>query len=862
MDESARILEYPAQPTDDESNAKVVANFSRIEAIKAKHIYVYVVDIRNMDALASDPQEGEEAGKVTDVHVRKSVFERAVSLNSAALDSRPLVFDGQDYAYSAKAAHRKGWGKDASSDSLTLSVDHSLDNVACRMHVTLRKQRRYETKLLYKYCDGDRSVAETYVQGMLFALDSIVRSLALPDTVCVDGRQLCARNAVATKADLGADLYWEYKYTVRPGRGLLSVNIGQRVVPLVNKKTAEALARAYFAPALAGGGSLDRALGDKDWRDFDAVARGLQVRVDGATRNACTYRVVGVSKEPACQLTMGGMPLASYYREHFGLDSARIGEKLPCLLTADGPPIPLALAAIDGRHVMEPMARWQRTHMMALGYLAPTDRHRVLTWGANALANGTGPAADIFGVRVSAELLAVEAQVLRPPQLLMSGKKPVDVSPTSGKWDAPHVSDGKRLASWAVLVLGCSKQAMPEPLVRAFVAQLVKVGQDRGIDMRNTSPPIKYAAASSEHAVAEAASLARTSSGEEAQLVLCILPRYSVRLYGELKRVALTLVGVQTQCVVAGHVRAHTPTLLSMVALKINVKLGGSTVALAANDSVAALNDKEPTLVISADVSHTTEAQCMSVAAIVGSLDLQALRFQGTVVQHPKRMEYIENFDVIVRQCLRLFYRSSGKKPTRIVYYRDGVNDSQMRCVKDLELRAIYHGCALIHPDYRPSVTMVLARKRHSARFIIPGKTYENPVPGTMVSQLIPSPTIFSFYLCAHQPEIGVLRPTCYYVLHDDAAFAPHTLRSLTYNLCYTYPIICRSATMPAPLYYAHRLSGKGRLLLNRSFDDLPFFDKVLQNTKQVKKKKTQAKSDPPHLVSVHRNVQDSMYFM
>ncbi|KAJ1896648.1 hypothetical protein LPJ81_004697, partial [Coemansia sp. IMI 209127] len=844
MDESARILEYPAQPTDDESNTKVVANFSRIEAIKAKHIYVYVVDVRNMDALASDQQEGEEAGKVTDVHVRKNVFEKAVSLNGDALDSRPLVFDGQDYAYSAKAAHKKGW--DASTDSLTLSVDHSLDSVVCRMHVTLRKQRRYETKLLYKYCDGDRSVSETYVQGMLFALDSIVRSLALPDTVCVDGRQLCARNAVATKGDLGADLYWEYKYTVRPGRGLLSVNIGQRMVPLVNKTTVEALARAYFSPALAGGGSLDKVLGDKDWRDFDAVARGLQVRVNGATRNACTYRVVGVSKEFARQLTVGGAPLASYYREHFGLDTVKIDEKLPCLLTADGPPISLALAAIDGKHVMEPMARWQRTLVVSLGYLAPAARHRVLTWGANALANGTGPAADIFGIRISAELLTVDAQVLRPPQLLMSSQKPVDVSPTSGKWDIPHVSDGKRLTSWAVLVLGCSKQAMPEPLVRAFVAQLVKIGQDRGIDMRNTNPPIKYAAASSEHAVVEAASLARTSSGSEAQMILCILPRYSVRLYGELKRVALTLVGVQTQCVVAGHVRAHTPTLLAMVALKINVKLGGSTVSLADHDSVASLNDKEPTLVISADVSHTTESQCMSVAAIVSSLDLNASRFQGTVVQHPKRMEYIENFDVI---------------PTRIVYYRDGVNDSQMRCVKDLELRAIYHGCALIHPDYRPLVTMVLARKRHSARFIVPGKTYGNPVPGTMVSQLIPSPTVFSFYLCAHQTEIGISRPTCFYVLHDDAAFTPHTLRSLTYNLCYTYPIICRSATMPAPLYYAHKLSGKGRLLLNRSFDDLPFFNKALHNTKKENKNKSHAKSDPPHLVSVHRNIQDSMYF-
>ncbi|KAJ1664245.1 hypothetical protein EV178_004291 [Coemansia sp. RSA 1646] len=832
-----------------------------------------------MDAVSSDePSEEENANKVTNIQIRKKVFERAVSLNDSSWTSKPLIFDGQDYAYSAKSVH-KHWPESSTTLSVTQSFDAGNTNDAllpCLFHVTLRVQRRYDVKLLDKYCDGDNSVAEAYVQGMLYALDSIVRGCKLPDMVSVGSRQLCARNAVVPKtSDLGADLYWEYKYTVRPGRGALFVNIGQRMVPVINRKTVEALAQAYFAPILAklaDGASLASGVTEKDWRDFEAVARDLHVCVLGSTHPNLVYRVIGISKERADQMTMDGTSLALYFQEHHGVDQSQFNGRLPCLLTADnGPPIPLALGAIHQHQIMEPMARWQRATVLSLGYLAPTDRHRVLSWGAQALASSSSPALDVFGIRISPELIHIDAQLLKQPKLLMcssksTSKAAVDVSSRNGKWKIEHVVDGRQLTSWTVLILGCSKQAMPAPLVQAFVAQLVKVSQDIGIDVRNTGPPIKYASLSSsiEQTVAEAAELAHAHAGSKAQLVLCILPRYTVRMYGELKRVALTLVGVQTQCIVAAHVRAHNPKLLSMVALKINVKLGGTTSELSAPDSIHSLNDQQPTLVISADVSHTTESQCMSVAAILGSVDMQASRFQGIVVQHPKRMEYIENFDILVRQCLRIFYKSTGQKPKRILYYRDGVNDSQMRAVKDLELCAIYSGCRLVDPEYRPSVTMVLARKRHNARFIIQddaNDAFGNCLPGTMVGQDVTSPVVFSFYLVSHQPELGVSRPTCYYVLHDDTGFTPQALRTLTYNMCYTYPIICRSATMPAALYYAHRLSGKGRLQLNRRFDDLPFFDKENDHKKHGKKKNSK-KVESLHLVPVHRNIQDSMYFM
>ncbi|KAJ2662235.1 hypothetical protein IWW48_001975 [Coemansia sp. RSA 1200] len=912
----ADLLAFPPQPSNESDSeydgrsaaeqsaaVEVVSNFIRIEQIKAKHIYVYTVDIRNMDETQQQQQQEQQQSEdgnhqdqsarptgvaVTDSQVRKQVFERAVGRNNGTeepVDARGVVFGGQDYAYSAKALH-KAWAKDPLAPSITLGVTHVYepedptvggDLVPCRFHVTLQKQRRYDVKLLLRYCHGDSSVGDAYVQGALYALDSIVRGCELPGTIPIDGeggagRQLsAAAHPAACDSELpGVSLHWEYKYTVRAGRGGLLVNVAQRLVPVIVSRTVADLARDFFAPTLrtsAADGSL-ASLGEREWREFEATAKNLRVSAKGSAGCAC--RVVGMSTASADQTAGDRRP--------------------PCLLlkAADGSvcaPVSLEMAEVRGTQVLRPMARWQRARMLALGYLTPTQRQQVTAHGARALGSAQSRALDIFGIRIGVELARVDALVLRPPQLLMKKNKDGDPARVvcnepprdSGKWELATrcAVDARALASWSIVVLGCSKLTMPPPLVQAFTMQLVRACCDIGMDVRNTQPSVTYAmishAGGIEQALAE--SVASPAAASSAQLVVCVLPSRSVRVYGELKRVALTVLGVQTQCVVAEHVRAHSPRLMAMVALKINVKLGGATAELAKRDGPDGLGDDGATLVIAADVCHTTETQRMSVAAVVGSVDSQARRFQGIVVQHPARMELIENFDVLVRQCVRLFYKATGIKPRRILYYRDGVSDSQLRAVKDLEVRAIYRGCRLIDPDYRPAVTVVLARKRHSTRFVVeakkdgvvePSAEFANCLAGTVVSHTVCSPVVSSFYLAAHQPDLGVTRPTCYLVLHDDSAFAPHVLRALTYNLCYTYPIVCRSATMPAALYYAHRLSGKGRLQLSSRFDELSYFHTKTQSSTTSKNKKPRNNTSlpPPHLVPVHKNIQDSMYFM
>lgn len=67
---------------------------------------------------------------------------------------------------------------------------------------------------------------------------------------------------------------------------------------------------------------------------------------------------------------------------------------------------------------------------------------------------------------------------------------------------------------------------------------------------------------------------------------------------------------------------------------------------------------------------------------VVGSMDAHPSRYCATVrVQRP-RQEIIEDLSYMVRELLIQFYKSTRFKPTRIIFYRDGVPEGQLPQVR------------------------------------------------------------------------------------------------------------------------------------------------------------------------------------
>ena len=118
--------------------------------------------------------------------------------------------------------------------------------------------------------------------------------------------------------------------------------------------------------------------------------------------------------------------------------------------------------------------------------------------------------------------------------------------------------------------------------------------------------------------------------------------------------------------------------------------------------------------------------------------------------------EIINDLAEIVKELLIEFYRANRKlKPTKIIFYRDGVSEGQFDQVLAHEVRAVQQACIMLEKDYRPRITFVVVQKRHHTRLFCENQRDEvgkarNVPPGTTVDSGITHPYEFDFYLCSH----------------------------------------------------------------------------------------------------------------
>lgn len=145
---------------------------------------------------------------------------------------------------------------------------------------------------------------------------------------------------------------------------------------------------------------------------------------------------------------------------------------------------------------------------------------------------------------------------------------------------------------------------------------------------------------------------------------------------------------------------------------------------------------------------------------------------------------------------------TSDRLPKAILFYRDGVSESQFGMVRHEELSQIREGCsdaeallrkgkkALITksvPKWVPKITLIVVIKRHHARFYPAGwvseegrtdkKTVHNLPCGTVADTVVVTPNHWSFYLQSHYSGLGTARSALYVVLEDTADYKPRDLQ-------------------------------------------------------------------------------------
>ncbi|KAJ1971850.1 hypothetical protein H4R33_007142, partial [Dimargaris cristalligena] len=567
-------------------------------------------------------------------------------------------------------------------------------------------------------------------------------------------------------------------------------------------------------------------LREADWRKLHKWAKGLPITVSHRS-DGRTFKVKGITSRGADRTmfklrqddnTEIDMSVANYFTKNLNV---RLNyPELPCVELKRGVMLPLEICQVaSGHRYRRKLDENQTAEMIKFTCVKPSDRFNRIRKNAEQLLRfEANPYLKAFGIKVGRELLTVAGRVLPPPTVIYgaTSREPT-IRPRDGSWNMrdKRLVMGADLPSYGILVLDRQSEQNSR-MVLDFMQQFNNNLRNMGIRVPSGRPQIEFG-----HPMQDMGSNLRKAwdSGRKAfgalpKIIYVVLGSTAAVIYGEVKRISDTQMGAPTQCMQIKHLRRPNIQYMANVALKVNVKLGGVNSYLEPRDTPFLA--REPTMVIGADVTHpgpgnTTDP---SIAAVICSMDSRMTKFKSQVSPLPPRTEIIANLEGTMAQMFQAFRNQTTQLPRRILFYRDGVSESQFQTVLTHELGAIKKAAASFYKNSVP-VTFVTCQKRHHIRFM-PAQANRadrsgNCPAGTVVDRDITHPKEFDFFLQAHGGLQGTSRPTHYTVLHDENKFTADSLQVLTNQMCYLFPRCTRSVSLCPPAYFADLLAFRAR---------------------------------------------------
>ncbi|KAJ2364636.1 hypothetical protein IW150_006425 [Coemansia sp. RSA 2607] len=682
----------------------------------------------------------------------------------------------------------------------------------------------------------------------------------------------------------GLELWRGFSFSFRPGIDHLYLNVNTAVTAmytpgglldsicsLLNVRDVNAL-RGRISPNAAHQiGSFLRGL------TMYMRHRGIQGKRKVAVKGLTKVALDKESFEWVDPNKPNGQPekitIAEYFRKRYGVTLHY--PFLPGLIGRKNSVFPIELCEVsDNQRFRGKLDDKQTADMVKFACQRPNQNMERITDILRDLNLGREATVNAFGIQLPTELSKVDARVLPAPTIFYGQNSRLpSFTPDGGAWnmrDKCVCKPGIPLRYWAVMILA-DRRTVPENKAQAFVTTLVNMCNRSGYRIDTPHPPIVYsnlnANISSE--MQKVFNEIRHPPNELPQLILVVLPSTNTQLYQTVKNCAYTTLGIQTQCMQAKHMhKPNNDQYCANLCLKINVKLGGVNQILPEPVMQEMLIGK-PTMFLGCDVTHPApgEQGKPSIASVVGSTDYMGTRYAATLIQLQSREELVSKLQEAIVRHLKLFYKYTKSKPQRIIFYRDGVSETQFAQVRDRELLDIQRACASLEREYAPSITFLAVLKRHNTRFFPMGRDGDrtgNCVPGTVVDRGITMPMFQDFYLFSHAAIQGTSRPTHYYVLHDDTGFSMDAIQRLTYHLCYTYAICTRSVSLVPPVYYAHRVADRARCHLvdmGVSFEEASsmtsgYYGGVGRDAASIREN-TDVK-----IITTHRHLDETMYFM
>ncbi|XP_068382085.1 protein argonaute-2 isoform X1 [Eschrichtius robustus] len=593
------------------------------------------------------------------------------------------------------------------------------------------------------------------------ALDVVMRHLPSMRYTPVGRSFFTASEGCSNPLGGGREVWFGFHQSVRPSLWKMMLNIDVSATAFYKAQPV-----IEFVCEVLDFKSIEeqqKPLTDSQRVKFTKEIKGLKVEITHCGQMKRKYRVCNVTRRPASHQTFplqqeSGQTVectvAQYFKDRHKLVLRY--PHLPCLQVGQEQKhtyLPLEVCNIvAGQRCIKKLTDNQTSTMIRATARSAPDRQEEISKLMRSASFNTDPYVREFGIMVKDEMTDVTGRVLQPPSILYGGRNKAIATPVQGVWDMRNKQfhTGIEIKVWAIACFAPQRQCT-EVHLKSFTEQLRKISRDAGMPIQGQPCFCKYAQGA-DSVEPMFRHLKNTYAG--LQLVVVILPG-KTPVYAEVKRVGDTVLGMATQCVQMKNVQRTTPQTLSNLCLKINVKLGGVNNILLPQGRPPVF--QQPVIFLGADVTHPPagDGKKPSIAAVVGSMDAHPNRYCATVRVQQHRQEIIQDLAAMVRELLIQFYKSTRFKPTRIIFYRDGVSEGQFQQVLHHELLAIREACIKLEKDYQPGITFIVVQKRHHTRLFCTDKNERvgksgNIPAGTTVDTKITHPTEFDFYLCSH----------------------------------------------------------------------------------------------------------------
>ncbi|KAJ8065322.1 hypothetical protein OCU04_006012 [Sclerotinia nivalis] len=324
------------------------------------------------------------------------------------------------------------------------------------------------------------------------------------------------------------------------------------------------------------------------------------------------------------------------------------------------------------------------------------------------------------------------------------------------------------------------------------------------------------------------------------KLLLIVVPNKNIHTYANIKWWGHCIAGIPTICISAGVITktkngSTDVGVISNISLKINFKLGGTSHFLKtqAPESILWAGAKPNTMIVGADVSHAGKGRdtaCPSMAVVVATYDERCSQYLASARLQENNIESITDLGDMIGERLKKYRTVNGALPEHILFYGDGVSESQYGMVVTDEIPLIKAGCKAVGAEagkgdnWCPKITLLVVGKRHHTRFFPSEEKREKQnhslESGLLIDTGVVTPNHFSFYLQSHDSALGTAKSAHYIVITNESSYTPEHIQETTNNICFTGSRAFKALSVCTPAKYADILCYRLRCYMKPALDN------------------------------------------